>query len=420
MTLRRETLLRAAIVVAALFLFWALRTVLGPLLLSYLFALVLVPLFERFARRIGRPLAAAATVLVMVLAPLLLAAVCWFSAASLGKYFDGARVNELATAVNEQVRQTYLALPESIRTHIQESQRVVAAEEEAAEEEAAGEGTDGAGADGTQAGDAAAATGIDAETDAVLRSFGTEAMIEGVRAYGPRMVQSFVDFFGGVFGILSITVLIPVFVFFLLLGVPWVPRVRAEIPPDWHPQFDRIVPRIQDILRLYVSSRLQVAFWKGMLGFLFLMLLGFPGSFALGLLIGVFSLIPVLGPIVALLPLALVAFVDGGYTGGHILGVLVALSLYGMLELFEGYVLLPRIVGRKLAMSDFAVILAAMCGGALMGIFGLVIAIPALAVFKVLYDEFVRPILKTQRGDRKDADGAAAADADAAAEGAGG
>lgn len=394
MTLRREGLMRAAIVVAALFLFWALRTVLGPLLLAYLLALVLVPLFERLSRMLGRPLAAAATVLVMVLAPALLAAICWFSATSLSKYFDGGRVTELAEAIEAQAVRFYDSLPDAVREQLELElgSGTGASEADAPETEAGVSATSQAEAGGEEL-----ATTESAPPHSGMSQFKAETLVNSVRAYGPEVLARTMRFFGGLFGLISIAVLIPVFVFFLLLGVPWIPRVRAEIPPDWHPQFDRIVPRIQDILRLYVSSRLQVAFWKGMLGFLALLLLGFPGSFALGVFIGVFSLIPVLGPIIALLPLALVAFVDGGYVGGHIFGVLVALALYGALELFEGYVLLPRIVGRKLAMSDFAVILAAMCGGALMGIFGLVIAIPALAVFKVLYDEFVRPILKTQR-----------------------
>ena len=303
--------------------------------------------------RIGRPLGAAATVILGILGPLALAAICWLSAASLGKYFDGQRIAELADAINAQVMETYDSMPEAVRTSIDKQKG--------------------------------------------MENFQAEAIVGWVRDKGPEVVASVGAFFGGAFGILAAAVLIPVFVFFLLLGVPWIPRLRSEMPPEWHPQFDRIVPRIQDILRLYMTSRLVVAFWKGTIGWIALFLLGFPGSFALGVFIGVFSLVPVLGPIVALLPLAAVAFVDGGHTGGDIFGLLVALAIYGVLELFEGYVLLPRIVGKKIAMSDFAVILAAMCGGALMGMFGLLVAIPALAVFHVLYDEFVRPILKTYR-----------------------
>ncbi len=350
---RREALLRAAVIVGIGFLLWALRSVIGPLLLAYLITLVLVPTFRWLAARIGRPLGAATTVILSILAPLALAAVCWFSATSLGKYFDGKRIEELGVAIDVQMQGAYDAMPEAVRTAIDER------------------------------------GGMD--------EFESDALVDGIRNRGPAVLSSLMAFFGGVFGIIATAVLIPVFVFFLLLGVPWIPRVRSELPPEWHPQFDRVVPRIQDILRLYVSSRLIVAFWKGVIGWVALLLLGFPGAFALGVFIGVFSLVPVLGPIIALLPLAAVAFIDGGHTGGHIFGLLVALSIYGLLELFEGYVLLPRIVGKKLAMSDFAVILAAMCGGALMGMFGLLIAIPALAVFHVLYDEFVRPILKTQR-----------------------
>ena len=71
-----------------------------------------------------------------------------------------------------------------------------------------------------------------------------------------------------------------------------------------------------------------------------------------------------------------------------------ALSDYGVTETIEGYVLLPRLVGRELGMSDFLVILAVMGGGALMGFFGLLIAIPVVAIGIVLYDEFLRPLMQ--------------------------
>jgi predicted PurR-regulated permease PerM len=107
-------------------------------------------------------------------------------------------------------------------------------------------------------------------------------------------------------------------------------------------------------------------------------------------------LLPVLGPLIGFFLLAVVGFADGGITGGGFAGLLTASFIYATLEVLEGYVLIPRMVGRGLGLSDFAVIVTVLAGGALMGIFGLVIAVPMVAVGRVLYAEFVRPWMKSE------------------------
>jgi len=362
--MNRVALLRFAISAAAVYLAWALRSVLAPLFAAYLLMLVLQPLHARFAKRMGSSLGAVATVLVMLFTPMVLIVAAWFGSAELSQWFSAENTASLKRAVSEQVAATIELLPEPVRERFD--------------------------ADGSQ------------------REAMVHDSIERSLAMLPGALSGIGRFFGGAFGILAGLLLVPVFVYFLLQGAPWLPRVRREIPPEWHVHFDSVLPPIERILQLYLVSRLKVAAIKGLLAFVPLFLLGFPGAFTLAFLLGAFSLLPVLGPIVAFVALSAVAFVDGGVTGGGIFGLLVALAIYAALEMIEGYVLLPRVVGKELGMSDFAVIVAVLCGGALAGILGLVIAIPAVAVGKVLYDEFVRPVLATQR--EREAEATAVAD----------
>ena len=361
--MNRLALLRFAISAAAVYLAWALRSVLAPLFAAYLLTLVLQPLHARLARRVGPSLGAVATVLVMILAPLALAAMAWFASADLAEWFSAENTANLQVAVSEQISATIDALPEPLRERF---------EPDPAERE-------------------------------LLVHDGITQTLERL----PVALSGVARFFGGAFGIAAGLLLIPVFVYFLLQGAPWLPRLRSEIPPEWQEHFDSVLPPIETILRLYLVSRMKVAAMKGALAFVPLLLLGFPGAFTLAFVLGAFSLMPVLGPLLGLLALGAVAFVDGGVTGGGVPGLLVAITIYAVLEVVEGYILLPRMVGKELGMSDFAVIVAVLCGGALAGILGLVIAIPAVAVGKVLYDEFVRPVMATQKVRSEDAASAA-------------
>ncbi|HEX9793741.1 MAG TPA: AI-2E family transporter, partial [Planctomycetota bacterium] len=155
---------------------------------------------------------------------------------------------------------------------------------------------------------------------------------------------------------------------------------------------DRVLPRVQEILSRYFQSRLLVASAKGLTFLLLLaagrLFLDLPGVYTLALLGGVLSLIPVIGPLIAFLALAGVCFVTEGLTG-----LLFAGGVYAIGETLEGYVFLPRLVGKGIGMGDLAILLAVFCGGTLFGMFGILIAVPAVAVSKVLYHEFLRPVM---------------------------
>jgi predicted PurR-regulated permease PerM len=138
----------------------------------------------------------------------------------------------------------------------------------------------------------------------------------------------------------------------------------------------------------YCRARLLVALAKGLIAGSVLFLFQTPAAYTLGLVVGAASLLPVVGPLLGLAFLLIVAFPFHGP-----LGLALAGFLYLGTEILEGYVLLPRLVGRRLGLDDFAVILTVLVGGALLGIFGMLIAIPALVVVRVIYQEILRPAL---------------------------
>ncbi len=342
-----HTAVRLAIVAGVSWLVWLLRPVTAPLLGAYLLMLVFYPLHRRWRIRLGSSVSALACVGLLVLVPPFLMIPALFDFQNL---LAKVPVDDLG-GLSQQLQNHFLALRDGLPTWLQER------------------------LDPSQ--------------------LDPEHAVAVVRDQLNHAGEALVQFFGGIFGIVSGFLLLPIFLYFLLEGGPWLARIRAELPPAWYPSFDRILPRIEKILSLYLVSRTKVATVKGILGFGILLLLGFPGSYSLGLALGALSLLPVLGPLIGYFLLALVGFADGGITGGGFAGLVTATVLYTALELLEGYILIPRMVGRGLGLSDFVVILTVLCGGALMGIFGLVIAVPMVAVGRVLYAEFLRPVMKT-------------------------
>lgn len=339
---------RAAVVLGVCWLIWLLRSVTAPLLGAYLLMLVFYPFHRRWRIRLGSSVSALACVALFVLVPPLLMLPAVFDFGMLVNKVPVDDLGMLGTQLQERMLSWHADLPDWAKDS------------------------------------------LDPE------SLDPEQAVGVVQDQLAKAGDGLVGFFGGIFGIVSGILLLPIFLYFLLDGGPWLARIRSELPEAWYPKFDRILPKIEKILSLYLVSRTKVATVKGVLAFGVLLLLGFPGSYSLGLALGGLSLLPVLGPLVGFFLLALVGFADGGITGGGFPGLITVTVLYGALEVLEGYVLIPRMVGRGLGLSDFVVILTVLCGGALMGIFGLIIAVPMVAVGRVLYGEFLRPVMKAE------------------------
>lgn len=345
----RQTGVRFALVAAAAWLIYLLRSIMVPLFAAYLLMLLWLPLHLKMKRKLGNGVSAFCCTMLTLIAPLFLILPAGPELGQLGTYLSGADL----TALQSWVEATLTSLSERLPDGWMEDLK-------------------GFGLTPEQA--AARAQ------DAANIILGTGRWLLGV--------------FGGILGIVSILVLLPIFLFYLLSGGPWLPKLRKELPPPAHARYDRVMPRIQEILVSFLRTRFLVGVVKGVIGFVVLFAFGFPGAYTLALLLGLFSILPVIGPFVAFLAVATVGLIDGGRTGGGLAGVITAASLSIFLELLEGYVLLPRMVGPGVGLSDFAVVLAMLFGAALGGILGVLVAVPVVAVIRVLYIEFVRPVVK--------------------------
>ncbi len=109
-----------------------------------------------------------------------------------------------------------------------------------------------------------------------------------------------------------------------------------------------------------------------------LYLLNIPLALVLGLIAGLLNFIPYLGPIIAGVPAVLIAFsqspADGGYT----------LVVFTMIHVLEGYLLIPLIERRTIALPPALTIVMQVLLGSMAGLTGAALATPLTAVIVVL------------------------------------
>lgn len=178
-------------------------------------------------------------------------------------------------------------------------------------------------------------------------------------------------------------VLVPVVFFYLLRD--WdtlVARVHELLPRSVEPVLTRLARESDQVLGAFFKGQLLVMLALGLYYALSLSLVAQLGLGPLiGLVAGVVSFVPYLGFITGLI--AALAATLAQYGGGWVHIVLV-LAVFGVGQLLEGYVLVPRLVGDKIGLHPVAVMFAVLAGGQLFGFFGVLMALPVAAVAVVL------------------------------------
>ncbi|HKX46873.1 MAG TPA: AI-2E family transporter, partial [Planctomycetota bacterium] len=184
---------------------------------------------------------------------------------------------------------------------------------------------------------------------------------------------------------------VPIYAFYLLFELPAIhAALERWTPVRQRARAVRIAVRIGEVLAAYLRGRLLVSAIKGALLAVGLFAVGVPYSLLLGFLGGLLSIVPYVGGLIAFALAAVVAL------SAHPLLQALGLTLlvFVVVEALEGYVLMPKILGRDLGLSDVAVLFALTAGGAAFGLFGVLLALPLAATVKILFVELVAPSLE--------------------------
>ena len=116
-------------------------------------------------------------------------------------------------------------------------------------------------------------------------------------------------------------------------------------------------------------------------GFIFL---GIPYSLLFSVIIGCSNMIPYFGPIIGMIPAVVITFL---YFPIKALYVFIFVLI---MQQFDGLYLEPKILGDKVGLSPFMIILAIVVGGEVMGVTGMFIGVPIIAVMKHLLDKYIQ------------------------------
>lgn len=130
-------------------------------------------------------------------------------------------------------------------------------------------------------------------------------------------------------------------------------------------------------LRQYLKGQMTIAIIVAALTAVGLALVGAPSPVMLGLVVGVFNLIPYFGPLIGSIPAVLMAMGQGATCA-----LLTAVVLFVVQQL-DGFIISPRVMSGMMGLSPPAVLLAITVGSCLKGIAGMFFAIPVLLIVRI-------------------------------------
>ena len=189
-------------------------------------------------------------------------------------------------------------------------------------------------------------------------------------------------FISGIFTALTILVL----TMYFTISLPQVIDYGIRLAPAT--RRDRIRALTNGIVSrigAFVGSQISVAFIAGLVMSVATALLGLPSPIALGMLVFICGLIPLIGHFIGSAILTVVALTQS------VLTAVVMLAIYVIYQQIENYLLMPKIMQKSLAIPGLVTIVSALIGASLLGLVGGILAVPIAASILLILEEVVYP-----------------------------
>lgn len=188
---------------------------------------------------------------------------------------------------------------------------------------------------------------------------------------------------GAILSLLSYVFLTPILIFYLLRDWRNIERRLGELVPG--PYRDRVLGFASEYDRLlarYLRGQLLAASIVGVLTWLGFLIAGFPYALLLGVVAGVFNIIPYMGLVASLIPALIIAI----FSANPLIALLKILIVFAVVQVLDGSVIGPRVVGEAVGLHPVWVLLALAMSGYFFGFVGLLIAVPLAVLVKLVLE----------------------------------
>jgi len=186
----------------------------------------------------------------------------------------------------------------------------------------------------------------------------------------------------GLVDFITSALLMPLFIFFLLCYRQFFRKFLHRVINSENKHVDQVLQKIHHVTRNYLMGMITVMIIVGILNTIGLVIIGVPYGAFFAILASLLMVVPYFGVFVGSLLPAMMALV----TFDSPLPAIAVLVWMGTVQILEGNFITPYLMGSKVSINPFAAIISLILMGQLWNIAGLALAIPFVAILKIILD----------------------------------
>lgn len=185
-------------------------------------------------------------------------------------------------------------------------------------------------------------------------------------------------------------VMVMLYLFFFLMDYEKVNQNWLQVVPSAHRAVaNHIASDIKREMNAYFRGQTTVAFLVGVLFSVGFMAIGLPMAMGLGMFIGLLNMVPY-AQTLGFVPATLFALLKSNETGDSFwLTMLMVIMVFGVVQAIQDLYLVPRIMGKAMGLKPAIILLSLSVWGALLGVIGVVIALPLTTLLWAYYKRFI-------------------------------
>ncbi|AQY50225.1 hypothetical protein PWEIH_03856 [Listeria weihenstephanensis FSL R9-0317] len=200
---------------------------------------------------------------------------------------------------------------------------------------------------------------------------------------GGTFVSSAVDSIGNVLGTVTEVVLaivtMPLVLFYLLKDGKKLPDYLLRmLPVNSRAHTRQVLHESNGQISSYIRGQIIVSFCIGILLFIGYLIIGLPYALTLAIIAACTSIVPYLGPAIAITPAIIIAIVTSPWL------LIKLIIVWVVVQLLEGKFISPQVMGKTLKVHPITILFVILVSGKLFGVLGVIFAVPGYAVLKVI------------------------------------
>ena len=223
-----------------------------------------------------------------------------------------------------------------------------------------------------------------------------DGFLDGIKATVPKLWDVITQSISIVSSIFTLTMVI-LYTLFILLDYEDICSGWPNLLPERYRGFAvQLVGDVQNGMNKYFRGQALVALCVGVLFSIGFLIIDFPMAVGLGMFIGLLNMVPYL-QLIGFIPAILLAIVKAADTGQNFWFVmLLVLIVFAVVQIIQDSFLTPKIMGHVTGLNSAIILLSLSIWGSLLGILGMIIALPLTTLLITYYQKYIIHSQKTE------------------------